>query len=68
MSTLDVIRDLERMRKSIQLKKTITLGLFAFVFLGYFVYATNPAGPLIFIGAMVGMVVLSLKANKETKE
>ncbi len=68
MNTVDIMRDLERRRKSIQLKKIIAVCLFIFLFLGFFIYATNPSGPLFMFGSMIAMAILFWKANKETKE
>lgn len=68
MSTIDIMRDLEQRRKSIQMKTIIPLVIFCGVFLGYFFYATSSFGPLLFFAAMVGLVVCTIQVSKERKE
>ena len=68
MSTIDIMRDLEQRRKSIQMKTIIPLVIFCGVFLGYFFYATSSLGPLLFFAAMTGMVVCTIQVSKERKE
>lgn len=68
MSTIDIMRDLEQRRKSIQIKTIVPLVIFFALFFGYFGYATSALGPLIFFGAMIGMVVCATKVSKEKKE
>ncbi len=68
MNTIDVMRDLERRRKSIQLKTTLPLVGFFGLFFGYFFFATSSVGPLVFFGMMIVIVVFSIQVNKERAE
>lgn len=68
MNTIDIMRDLERRRQSIQAKRIIILLIFVFLFLGMFIYMASPAGPLILIGCIVGIIILTGQIKRETNE
>lgn len=72
MSTIDVMRDLEQRRKSIQFKTIVPLILFFSLFFGMQFMMRSLAMvnmfPMLMIGAMVLMVVFSIQASKEKRE
>lgn len=72
MSTIDIMRDLEQRRKSIQFKTILPMALFLVFFFGFQFFATNLAivsmMPLLMMGMMVALVIFSYQASKERKE
>lgn len=67
MSTIDIMRDLEQRRKSIQFKKNLGVVLFFGMFFGFFAYSTSSFGVLIMFGLIITSATMLYQADKETK-
>ena len=72
MNTIDIMRDLEVRRKSIQFKTIVPMVVFFALFFGMMFITNNldmaDLYPICFLGAMVFMIIFSLQASKEKKE